>query len=42
MMERGNPKSLLDKPEIERQALNKEDKNSHVIVLEEWVCLFSP
>ena len=42
MMERGNQKSLLDNPEIERQALNKEDKNSHVIVLEEWVCLFSP
>ena len=41
-MERGNQKSLLDNPKIERQALNKEDKNSHVIVLEDWVCLFSP
>ena len=42
MMERGNQKSLLDNPEIERQVLNKEDKKSHVIVLEDWVCLFSP
>ena len=29
MMERGNQKSLLANPDIERQALNKEDKNSH-------------
>jgi len=42
MMRRGNQKSFVENPDIVRKTVNKEDKFSQLIPIEEWCCLFSP
>ena len=39
---RGNQKSFDEYPEIVQKTMNKEDRNSHLISLADWVVYFSP
>ena len=42
MIQRGNSKSLNENPELVSKTLNKEDRYSHVIPLDELLRTFSP
>ncbi len=39
---KGNQQTFLQFPEVTTKAINKEEKNSHVLALCEWVVHFSP
>ena len=42
MMQRGNQKNFVENPECVKEALNKEDKHSHILPVHELMCFFSP
>lgn len=42
IMQRGNQKAFEENPETTYKTLNKEERNDHMFVLQEWVCYFSP
>lgn len=42
MIKRGNQKNFLDNPDIVAKTLNKEDRYSHILPMDEDICLFSP
>jgi len=39
---KGNQKSFVQNPDVVKKALNKEDRNSHLVTLHEWVCRLGP
>jgi hypothetical protein len=39
MIERGNSKSFDDHPELVKKAMNKEDRYSHLVPIDEDICL---
>jgi hypothetical protein len=39
---RGNQKTFLQYPEVTAKAVNKEEKNSHILPFKEWLVYFSP
>lgn len=42
VLRKGNQQTFLQFPEVTAKAMNKEEKNSHVLALREWVVHFSP
>ncbi len=42
MMERGNQKNFRDNPEIVRKTINKEDRYSHLVLMDPILCRLSP
>ncbi len=42
VLRKGNQQTFLQFPEVTAKAMNKEEKNSHVLALREWVVYFSP
>ena len=42
MIKRGNSKSFNENPELVAKTMNKEDRYSHVLPLDELLCTFSP
>ena len=42
MIQRGNSKSFNENPELVAKTMNKEDRYSHVLPLDELLCTFSP
>ena len=41
MMQRGNQENFIENPEHVKEALNKEDKHSHVLPVHKLMCFFS-
>ena len=42
VLRKGNQQTFLQFPEVTAKAMNKEEKNSHVIALRKWLVYFSP
>ena len=42
MIKRGNQKSFNQHPDQAKELVNKEDSNSHIFVMHDWVCQLAP
>jgi hypothetical protein len=42
VLQKGNQHTFLQHPEVTAKAMNKEERNSHVLPFKEWLVYFSP
>ena len=42
VLQKGNQQTFLQFPEVTAKAMNKEEKNSHILAFKEWLVHFSP
>ena len=42
VLRKGNQQTLLEHPEVTAKAMNKEERNSHVLLFRHWIVHFSP